>query len=287
MIEHLPRFIADKGKILQEAGIEQGPAEIEIILCYLLEVDRLHLHLYGPTLINDKILKKFKIILTRRANREPLQYILGESWFYGRRFTVSPAVMIPTPETELLCESAIRFIRSEKLQSPRLLDIGVGSGVISVTMAAEVPTASLLSLDISADAIGVAQTNAEAHGVLDRIEFRKSDMLQSLTPSEKFDLILSNPPYISDEEYKSLPPEVLADPKIALTSGEEGMDAIIEILKSAPAHLVTGGRIMFEIGYNQAEAVMNATSGMDIYSAIVVIKDLNDIDRLVLLSCGG
>ncbi|MDF1543493.1 MAG: peptide chain release factor N(5)-glutamine methyltransferase [bacterium] len=285
MMEQLPKFIADKGKILQAAGIEQGPAEIEIIFCFLLEVDRLHLHLYGPTLINDNVLEKFDLILTRRKNREPLQYILEEAWFYGRRFFVSPAVMIPTPETELLCESAIRFLRKEAFESPRLLDVGVGSGVISVTMAAEVPSASLLSLDISADAIAVAQRNAETHSVLDRIVFRESDMLQGLDLSEKFELILSNPPYISDEEYQSLPPEVLADPKIALTSGEQGMDAIIELLRSAPAHLAPGGRIMFEIGYNQAEPVMDATAGMKEYSSIVVLKDLNDIDRLVILTC--
>ena len=282
---NLPKFISENGQILQEAGIDQGPAEIEIILCHLLDVDRLHLHLYGPTLINDDVRGRFDLILERRASREPLQYILGEAWFYSRKFKVTPAVMIPTPETELLCESAIRFIKSEHKEACRILDVGVGSGVISVTMALEIPDCHILSLDISEGAIEVARSNVEALGAAPRVDLRQSDMLSNLHNHEEFDLILSNPPYISDREYETLPPEVLADPKIALTSGEEGMDAIIQLLKSAPGHLARGGRLMFEIGYNQAEMVMDETSSMDAYSSIVILRDLNDIDRIAILSC--
>ncbi len=281
----LPRFITEKARILEAVGIKAGKAEVELILCYLLNCDRLELFLRGSAVLTDDLLARFDEILARRATRYPLQYILGESWFYGRRFTVNPAVMVPTPETELLCEAATGYARRQKYESPRVLDLGVGSGVVSVTMANELPTARIVALDISPEAIAVARQNASNLGGLDRIEFRQSDYFSALRDGEQFDLILSNPPYISDEEYKHLPPEVLADPKISLTSGEEGLDAVKVILREAPKYLAPAGRIMFEIGYNQADRVSQLTEHDSRFGSIVILKDLNDIDRVVILSC--
>ena len=281
----LPKFIADKGHILETVGIEAGKAEVELILCNLLDVDRLNLYLHGPTLITDDILTKFDGVLNRRATRYPLQYILSEMWFYGRRFHVTPDVMVPTPETEVLCEAALGFLRKKNCVSPHILDIGVGSGVISVTMANEFPSCEILALDISPGAIAVAARNAQTLGGHERITFRESDFLAAVKQNERFDLILSNPPYISEAEYVALPPEVLADPKIALTSGDEGLDAIKIILRDAPRFLAPGGRIMFEIGYNQAERVAQLTESDSRYRSIVILKDLNDIDRVVILAC--
>ncbi len=285
MIQHLTRFIAEKGKILEAAGIDRGKAEVESILCHLLDTERLQLYLHGEQLITDKVLARFDEVLARRATRYPLQYILEESWFYGRSFSVSPAVMIPTPETELLCDAAIRFIKEKKFTKPRIADLGVGSGVISVTLALELPACSVTALDISEEAIKVAQRNAVDLKADDKISFLHSDYFAKVPGGSKFDLILANPPYISDEEYKSLPPEVLADPKVALTSGSEGLDAVRTILRDAPNHLAPGGRIMFEIGYNQADKVAEMTSHDDRFTSIVILKDLNDIDRVVILSC--
>ncbi len=281
----LPKFISDKGGTLEAVGIEAGKAEVEIILCHLLDVDRLTLFLDGSTLLTPTILAKFDQILDRRATRYPLQYILGEMWFYGRRFHVTPDVMVPTPETEVLCEAALGFLRKNAYACPRILDLGVGSGVISVTLANEFAACELLALDISSGAIGVAAHNALALGGRDRITFRESDFFGAVKDSERFDLILSNPPYISETEYKSLPPEVLADPKISLTSGDEGLDAIKIILRDAPRFLAPGGRIMFEIGYNQADQVTRLTESDPRYRSIVILRDLNDIDRVVILSC--
>ena len=285
MIDSLPLLITEKAKVLEDVGIDQGRAEIEIILCHVLNCDRTNLFLSGALLINKDHLSRLDDIVTRRATRYPLQYILEESWFYGRRFFVSPAVMIPTPETELLCETAIRFVKKADLTKPRILDLGVGSGVISVTIAKELDDCQIVAVDISPDAIEVAKRNARDLGAADKIEFRQSDLFEAVTGDEKFDLILSNPPYISDEEYKTLPPEVLADPKVALTSGEEGLDAVKLILRDAPNYLAPGGRLMFEIGYNQAERVQQLTETDDRYRSIVIFKDLNDIDRVVLLAC--
>jgi len=285
VIERLPKFIADRAQVLIDAGIDQGPAEIEIILCSLLKCDRLRLYLDGAELINDEITARLDEVVTRRATRYPLQYILEEAWFYGRCFFVSPAVMVPTPETELLCESAVRFVRSQGLEQPRILDLGTGSGVIAVTLAAELADSMLVALDISAEALEVAHRNARTHGVVDRIEFRQSDFFAALGRAEQFDLLVSNPPYISDDEYRELPPEVLADPKLSLTSGPEGLDAVRTILRDAPRHLRRGGKLMFEIGYNQADRVAQMTAEDDRYRTLVTLKDLADIDRIIILAC--
>lgn len=285
MLENLPRFIADKGRLLEEAGIERGKAEVELILCHLLGVERLQLYLHGEQLIDETVVRRVDEIISERRTRRPLQYILGESWFYGRTFFVSPSVMVPTPETEVLCEAAIRFIKSAGLTKPRIADLGVGSGVISITLAKELPDCEILAVDISDEAIGVAKRNADTLGATDRIRFMQSDYFENIPPGTRFDLIVANPPYISDEEYRSLPPEVLADPKLSLVSGPEGLDAIKVIVRDGPDHLAPGGRIMFEIGYNQGRQVTELTEKDDRYQSIVILKDLNDIDRVVILSC--
>lgn len=277
-------LIKTAGKKLDAAGIESPTAEVEIILEHLLEVERLNLYLHGAQLIDENILGKFREIVDRRITRYPLQYILGEAWFYGRRFKVTPAVMIPTPETEILCELAINYITNEALVCPDILDIGVGSGVISVTVAAELPDARLTAIDISAEALEVARQNAVALGQSGRIEFVRSNGFESLSEGRKFDLVLSNPPYIAEDEYVSLPTEVLADPKISLVSGDDGLDFIRLLIKESPRYLKEKGRLMFEIGYDQADKIMELTRDDNRYRSLSIIKDLNEIDRVVILS---
>ncbi len=283
--ETLAAYIARKAEILKRAGIDQAKAEIELMLCHLLKVDRLHLYLEGQERLTDEVKDQLEALIGRRVTRYPLQYILGEAWFYGRAFLVTPDVMVPTPETELLCETAIGFVQEKKIASPRILDIGTGSGVIAITLAKELPGADILAVDISAQALNVAKKNAERLGAENRIRFRQSDFFSGVTPTERFDLIVSNPPYISESEYETLPPEVLADPPTALLAGEDGLDAIRHILSHAPDYLAPGGRLMFEIGYRQAEKAAEMTESDERYQSIVIMKDLNDIDRIVILGC--
>lgn len=285
MIKHLPELITDKAKILQQAGIDQAKAEVESILCHLLDTDRMHLYLDGSRLLSNSTLTELDRIIQQRASRYPLQYILGEAWFYGRKFYVSPTVMVPTPETEVLCETALGFVREKQMSKPRILDLGVGAGVIAVTLAGELPDCTVLGVDISQPAIEVAQRNARELRVVDKIEFRQSDFFTSVAERERFDLIVSNPPYVSEKEYPTLPPEVLAEPQIALLAGQNGMDAIKIIVREAPKYLARGGRIMLEIGHRQAAAITKMTEKDDRYTSIAIIKDLNDIDRVVILSC--
>jgi release factor glutamine methyltransferase len=198
VIGRLPHYISEKSKILEAAGIGTGGAEIELILCHVLGLDRLELYLHGTRLLNEDVLNRVDAIVQRRATRYPLQYILGEAWFYGRRFSVSPAVMVPTPETELLCQYAVGFVSDQPLGSPRILELGVGCGVIAVTVACEVSQASVLAVDVSAEAIEIARRNARECGVADAIEFRRSDVFSAVKAHERFDLIVSNPPYIRE-----------------------------------------------------------------------------------------
>ncbi len=284
-ITHLPKFISERATVLEAAGVESAAAEIEWILCHVLDVDRLNLYLHGVELLNHERIQQIDRIVERRATRYPLQYILEESWFYGRKFFVSPAVMAPTPETELLCEQAIRFLRTRETCCPRALDVGVGSGVIAVTVALEVPTSHVIALDISPEALAVARRNGSQLCRGFRIEFRQSNLFAAVRDSERFDVIVSNPPYIAEPDYPTLMPEVLADPKIAMTAGEEGLDIIKVLVAKAPDHLAPGGRLMFEIGYGQAEKVAKLTEQDERYDSISILRDLNNIDRIVILSC--
>jgi release factor glutamine methyltransferase len=283
--EKLPQYIARLSALLDRAGIEQAVAEIELILCHLTGMDRLRLYLEGESLIDTGMQQKADDIVKRRLTRHPLQYLIGESWFYGSRFGVTPAVMIPTPETELLCRTAIDFAASSGNTCPRLLDVGTGSGVVAVTAAAELPDCRVTAVDLSPVALEVARCNAAAAGVDARIDFRQSDFFSAIHPDERFDLILSNPPYIAEGDYDGLPPEVKAVPKMSLLAGTDGLDAIRVLLDRAPAFLAANGRIMFEIGYSQADAIRTLVHSDRRYGSITIHRDLNELDRVVVLSC--
>ncbi len=284
-VPYLPHFINERAKQLEDAGIECARAEMEWILCHVLDVDRLGLHMHGSELLDDKALERVAEIIERRVERYPLQFILEESFFYGRKFFVNSSVMAPTPETESLCEAAIKFTRAQGIDSPRILDVGTGSGVISVTMAAELKDASVVALDISDEALEVARKNAHDLEVADRIDFRQSDFYSSLSTDERFDIIMSNPPYICDDDYPTLQKEVLEDPKIAMLGGADGLDAIRVVVRGAPDHLAPGGRIMFEIGFGQVEDVASLTEADDRYNSFSYLKDLAGVDRIIILGC--
>lgn len=287
----LAGLLAEKSILLEKVGIRSALAEIEWMLCHLLELDRLHLYLDGEKLLTDDLLDKLDQLIERRLTRYPLQFILQESWFYGRRFFVNEQVMAPTPETERLCEIAIGFCEHRQYETPRILDVGTGSGVIALTLASELPNCQVVALDISDEALAVARKNAETFGLTDRVRFYQSDFFQALSGNEKkekkekFDLILSNPPYIAEPDYAGLDPEVRADPKIAMTAGDEGMDCITRLVADAPNYLAPGGRLMFEIGYNQAEKVARLTDGDSRYKSYALAKDLNDLNRCIILGC--
>jgi release factor glutamine methyltransferase len=279
---NLNTLIADAAKKLEAVGIESGAAEAEYILCELLDFDRLHLYLHGPSLIDDELIERFDAIVTKRLTRYPLQYILGVAWFFGRKFVVNEAVMVPTPETELLLDSLLRAARQCRSHPVSVLDVGVGSGVLSVSAALENPELDITALDISEAALAVARQNAESLEAVERIKFFQSDLFAGLRPGQRFDIIASNPPYIADGEYDGLPPEVKADPTIALLGGLKGMDIINRLISEGPEYLKRPGYLMFEIGYDQAEDVFASVQADSHYVDCTLLKDLNDIDRVII-----
>lgn len=223
----------------------------------------------------------FDAFVARRAAREPVAYIRGVQEFWGRAFAVSPAVLIPRPETELIVEEALRITNP---QSPvtRVADIGTGSGCLAVTLAAEWPDAEIVATDISTAALGVAWANAERHLVSDRVELREGPYLAG-SPGP-FDLIVSNPPYIVDADIPGLAPEVRDyEPASALAGGVDGLRDIREILRLAATALRPGGTLLMEIGHTQADEVRALATESEGLTLIDIVPDLQHIPRVASL----
>ncbi len=216
--------------------------------------------------------------IARRSRNEPIQYITGHQEFYGLRLRVTPAVLIPRPETEHLVEAVLERLPPD---SPATIaDIGTGSGAIAIALAAHLPHAQITALDISPEALAVARSNAETHNVSDRIRFLESDLLNALQPGESFDAIVSNPPYVASADDATLHPEVRDhEPTSALFAGEDGLDIYRRLIPQAKAHLKPNGLLALEIGQGQRESL--ATLLKD-WNDVTFVNDLQQIPRVAL-----
>jgi release factor glutamine methyltransferase len=219
--------------------------------------------------------------LDRRAAREPLAQILGTWDFWGRSFAVTRDVLTPRPDTETLVEVAL----AEPFA--RLADLGTGSGILAVTLLAERSEATGLATDLSAAALGVAERNARAHGVAERLDLAQGDWWQAVPAPARFDLIVSNPPYVTEADYAALAPEITRfEPREALTPGGDGLAAYRAILAGLPRHLAPGGRLAVEIGADQGAAVAGLFSDAGLED-VSVTPDVNGRDRVVLGQLGA
>ncbi len=214
-------------------------------------------------------------MLARRAAGEPLQYILGEQDFFGLRFRVDGRVLIPRPETEILCEKALDFLRTRP--GMKALDLCAGSGALAVTLALRCPDAEVWACDISPDALEVAGENARRFGAA--VRFAQGDLFAPLS-GERFDLIVSNPPYVARSDLDKLQPEVRREPVLALDGGPDGLDFYRRIAREAPPHLHEGGRILLEVGAGQAEAVASMLAARN-FLPDEILRDLSGIPRVV------
>ncbi len=213
----------------------------------------------------------------RRSNREPFQYIVGHQEFYGLDFVVSPDVLIPRPETEVLVEDAIQVLK--RMENPTFCEIGVGSGCISVSILHNVKTTTAKGVDISDKALEVARANAAAHLVEDRIELRTGDIFGDV--AGKFDLIVSNPPYVPAGDLPGLQPEVVNfEPHSALAGGDDGLDIVRGIVKDSPKHLASRGVLLIEIGFGQSDAVALLLD-QSIWETPVFLPDLQGVRRIL------
>lgn len=217
--------------------------------------------------------KAFMDLVNRRAHGEPLAYLTGEREFFGRTFRVSPAVLIPRPDTERLVLAAIESIRGRPAS---IVDLGTGSGAIAVSLALELPAAALVATDLSPAAIAIAQANAEALGAT--VEFLESDWYAELA-GRRFDLIVSNPPYVAAGDPHLAQDGLPFEPDLALTDGGDGLACLRTIIAGAAAHLSPGGRLLVEHGYDQAAAVRGLLSAAG-FSAIESLRDLGGNERV-------
>jgi release factor glutamine methyltransferase len=235
-------------------GLGTPRLDAELLLAHVLGCDRIRLYMDMDRPLSPTELAAARELVVRRRKREPVAYIRGEREFYRRAFEVTPAVLIPRPDTETLIERALALLPSDR--EARVLDLCTGSGAISVTLAAELPLATVLATDISEAALEVAARNAKRHAVNDRVQFHHGDLYAALPANERFDLIAANPPYISDAAYATLAQDITAhEPRLALTSGADGLDVLRRLCAETEAWLVPGGTLLFEIGHDQAEAV--------------------------------
>ncbi|MFH1851104.1 MAG: peptide chain release factor N(5)-glutamine methyltransferase [Candidatus Neomarinimicrobiota bacterium] len=264
-------------------GFEQPRREIEWLLGEFLNCKRLDLYLRFEEPFTAEMLTRFRGWVKRRINHEPLQYISGKTEFYGLPFAVNPAVLIPRPETERLVALALELIRS--LDRPRILDVGTGSGCIAIALTHEYPVSEIVAVDISERALELARSNAAANGVA--VEFAALDILQA-QPAGKFDLLISNPPYVTPAELAQLQPEVAShEPQSALTDGADGLVFYRRFRDIAGEIINPGGWLVLEVGRGDhprraAELFAGAAFG-----EVKLIKDFNGDDRVLKVRING
>ncbi len=262
--------------ILTGGGVAEAVREAKSLLAFALNVNQTFLIAHSEYELSIEEEKCFRDFVSRRARREPFQYIIGRQEFCGLDFAVTKDVLIPRPETELIVEAAIEILKD----NARFCEVGIGSGCISISILHRVKTASAIGLDISERALEVARKNSETHLVAERLELKISDVFEKLQ-NEKFDLIVSNPPYVPVEDIETLQPEVRDyEPSVALTDGADGLSIVKKIIDDAPRFLKASGFLLLEIGINQAIEV-RARFNESLWRTIEVTSDFQNIPRMI------
>jgi release factor glutamine methyltransferase len=269
---------------LRHTGIENHRLDAEVLLRHVLNMEKEQLYVNGDAPISAGQEAEFRGLLLRRSRREPIAYITGHKEFWSLDFFVTPAVLIPRPETELLVEVALQYVRRLASGSRlKVLDVGTGSGAIPVCLAKEHAATQIVAVDISSVALDVASVNARRHGVANRIRFLSGDLFAPIKPlREIFDLIVSNPPYIRTGELSMLAPEIREwEPTVALDGGPDGLDTYRRVIEEGHSYLTTGGSIVLEIGANMAPDVAELFSRSGCYGPASVYQDYAGKDRVI------
>jgi len=274
--------LAEARTTLTQAGIgaDEAALDAEVLARHVLDCDRATLLTRARDPLPSAFDRLFHALVSRRARREPLAYIVGHREFWGLEFDVTPAVLIPRPETELIVEEALAALpRRDAVR--RIIDVGTGSGCLAVTLAVEFPAARITATDMSHDALAVAYRNAERHNVIGRITFVQADVLSEVTGAA--DLIVSNPPYVPAEDAATLQPEVADyEPAGALFAGADGLDVIRRLLASAPPLLAAGSWLIMEFGFGQEAGVRDAAQRAN-WTVLRIRCDLQGIPRVAVL----
>jgi release factor glutamine methyltransferase len=253
--------------------------DAELLLLHVLQISRAALLAYPDREVPSDRQAIYQDLIVRRLRHEPVQYIIGQQEFYGLNFHVTPAVLIPRPETEHLVEAVLKLLPSNQPQ--KIVDVGTGSGAIAVALAVHLPHATITALDISPDALAVAARNARENNVVDRIRFLPSDLLGAVSTDEAgFDAIVSNPPYIPETDRLSLHPQVRDhEPATALFAGETGLDIYRRLVPQAHNRLKPNGLLALEMGHGQQGALAELLAG---WQGVSFVEDLQGIPRVAL-----
>ncbi len=309
------RLLAWMGDRFRERHLDSPRLSAEMLLSHVLDCERLTLYTDADRPASQPERDRLRELVGRALRHEPIQYLVGEAWFFGLPLRVTPAVLIPRPSTESLVEAVLQWLRPEEVHhgehgehgdeeegvclAPKrsggdseteapppkrlhIADIGTGSGAIAVAIARNKPEARLVATDISPQALSLARENAERHGVADRVEFREGDLFAPFAADERFDLIVSNPPYIPDHEWDAVPPNVREhEPTLALRAGAAGLDVIEPLLRSAPAHLKPGGLLLIEHAAAHAAEVRQLAEATGQLVRVKTLADLEGHPRLL------
>lgn len=270
-------------KFFAGRDIASARLDAELLLAEVLATDRVGVYLRFDRPLGRAEVDAYRALVKRRSEGEPVAHLLGRREFWSRNFVVTPDVLVPRPETELLVERALAVVDAEggRDRALRVLDLGTGSGALAVTLANELPQADVTAVDVSLAALAVARRNADALGVAPRVRFVESDWTAALAADERFDLVVSNPPYVPSGELPTLSAEVRRDPALALDGGVDGLVAYRRIAADAARLLAPGGTLLCEVGAGQAAevAALFAAAGL---AAIACFADLAGIERVVV-----
>jgi len=279
---NISESLKNAAAILTGGEIAEAVREAKSLLAFALNVNQTFLIAHSEYELSIEEEKRFRDFVSRRARREPFQYIVGKQEFCGLDFAVTKDVLIPRPETAMLVETAIEILEDDA----RFCEVGIGSGCISVSILHVVKTATAIGLDISERALDVARENSETHRVAERLELKISNIFENL-PAEKFDLIVSNPPYIPAGDVETLQAEVRDyEPLDALTDGGDGLSIVKKIIADAPEFLKPDGFLLMEIGFNQANQVKEMFDE-NLWRVVEILPDLQRIPRTVRAQIGG
>jgi release factor glutamine methyltransferase len=266
----------------QKRNIDNPRLNAEHLLAHVLGRKRIDLYLEFERRLPESELAPLRELVKRRGAGEPLQHLLGTVEFYARTLRCDKRALVPRPETEQLVELLISHLKTETAYS-RMVDVGTGSGVIALTLAAEFPKAEIVGVDISEDALTLASENAERLGLVDRVQFLRSNLLESVQPG--FDVIVANLPYVSTEDRQNLSREVLHDPEVALFAGVHGDELVRQLIAQAPSWLRPGGMLAMEIGIGQSETLVAALAEKN-YRDIWTEKDYSGVIRFLFARYG-
>ncbi|HYG97823.1 MAG TPA: peptide chain release factor N(5)-glutamine methyltransferase [Terriglobales bacterium] len=265
---------------LESNSVGSPRLNAEVLLMFTLEVDRAYLYAHPERDLSEDEVARYREALDQRARGVPSQYITGHQEFWGLDFLVSPAVLIPRPETEHVVEAVLRLVRDSGAGGrPRIVDVGTGSGAIALALAHELPQAEVHAVDLSGEALEVARANAARLQLTDRVRFTCSDLLTAFDERPQFDFVVSNPPYVGEGEEDRVQREVKKfEPRMAVFAGLDGLDTIRRLIPQANARLIDGGWLLMEIGYTQSAAVQELLKD---WRDVHAIPDLQGIPRVI------